>query len=218
MNKDWACKCKVALDLLSKKDSFEEGKENLLELRNILFDEIQKIKDECPDDYFYMQPYLKAKGYHNKTLAYSIWHVFRIEDIVCHTLIKEDQQILFKDDWQKKIGTSVITTGNEILGEEISTFSKTLNIKALVDYAEAVKKSTDELIKTIDYETAKIKISAEKRKAVEESNCVSRDENAWWLIDYWCKKNICGLMKMPFSRHWIMHIEAMIRIRNKIEG
>jgi len=37
-----------------------------------------------------------------------------------------------------------------------------------------------------------------------------------WLIDYWCGKDIRGLIQMPFSRHWIMHIEASLRIKNKI--
>ena len=32
-------------------------------------------------------PFINADGYHNKTIAYSIWHIFRIEDIVAHTLI-----------------------------------------------------------------------------------------------------------------------------------
>jgi hypothetical protein len=49
-----------------------------------------------------------------------------------------------------------------------------------------------------------------------ESKCVSEDENAFWLIDYWCGKDIKGLIQMPFSRHWIMHIEAMRRIKNRL--
>ena len=39
-------------------------------------------------------PFAKAEGYHSKTLAYSIWHVFRIEDIVLHTLILNNSQVL----------------------------------------------------------------------------------------------------------------------------
>lgn len=45
---------------------------------------------------------------------------------------------------------------------------------------------------------------------------VSEDKNSIWLIDYWCNKNVQGLIQMAFSRHWIMHIEASIRIKNKI--
>ncbi len=37
-----------------------------------------------------------------------------------------------------------------------------------------------------------------------------------WLIPYLCEKDIRGLIKMPFSRHWIMHIEAMRRIKNRL--
>ena len=43
-------------------------------------------------------PFAGAKGYHNKTLAYSIWHIFRIEDIVSHEMIAGDEQILFRED------------------------------------------------------------------------------------------------------------------------
>lgn len=39
-----------------------------------------------------------------------------------------------------------------------------------------------------------------------------------WLIDYWCGKDIRGLIQMPFSRHWIMHIEASLRIKNEIHS
>ena len=45
---------------------------------------------------------------------------------------------------------------------------------------------------------------------------LSKDKNLIWLIDYWCSKNVQGLIQMAFSRHWIMHIEVSIRIKDKI--
>ncbi|MBO7477393.1 MAG: hypothetical protein J6U04_05610 [Salinivirgaceae bacterium] len=57
----------------------------------------------------------------------------------------------------------------------------------------------------------------DNRKAVLKSlNVVSDAEESVWLIDYWCDKDIRGLIQMPFSRHWIMHTEACIRIINKL--
>ena len=44
-------------------------------------------------------PFANAKGYHNKTIAYSIWHIARIEDIVAHTLIANDEQVFFSGNW-----------------------------------------------------------------------------------------------------------------------
>ncbi|MCQ2593445.1 MAG: hypothetical protein MJ188_11755 [Treponema sp.] len=54
----------------------------------------------------------------DQTLAYSIWHVFRIEDIVLHTLILNDTQVLESGGWQKKTGAEIITTGNELAGQQ----------------------------------------------------------------------------------------------------
>ncbi|MDD6404400.1 MAG: phage head-tail adapter protein, partial [Clostridiales bacterium] len=54
------------------------------------------------------------------------------------------------------------------------------------------------------------------KKRISELGVVSADESAVWLIDYWCSKDISGLIKMPLSRHWIMHIEASNRIKEKI--
>ena len=55
------------------------------------------------------------------------------------------------------------------------------------------------------------------KKQILDSKSVSTDESAIWLIDYWCGKDLRGLVKMPFSRHWIMHIEAMCRITSRLE-
>lgn len=59
-------------------------------------------------------------------------------------------------------------------------------------------------------------MNEEDRKMFKSLNVVINDQSSIWLIDYWCDKNIQGLIQMPFSRHWIMHIEASIRIRDKI--
>lgn len=73
-------------------------------------------------------PCPNAKGYHCKTIAYSIWHMARIEDITAHTLTADDTQVLFRDNHLEGIGSPIITTGNELVGDEIVTFSKGLNI------------------------------------------------------------------------------------------
>lgn len=54
------------------------------------------------------------------------------------------------------------------------------------------------------------------KKHILDLCVVSEDKDAYRLIDYWCSKDIRGLIQMPFSRHWIMHIEASNRIKNKI--
>ena len=74
--------------------------------------------------------------------------------------------------------------------------------------------STNKLLRRLEYKDLKRKFTDDDRERLIESGSVSKDEEAFWLIDYWCGKDVKGLIRMPFSRHWIMHIEAMCRIVN----
>lgn len=78
-----------------------------------------------------------------------------------------------------------------------------------------VKESTEEIIKGLSYSELTQKIPKGRKECLKSLNVVSTDENAVWLIDYWCNKDIRGLIQMLFSRHWIMHTEACLRIKNK---
>ena len=216
MNKEWSEKNKKMQALINKETTFREGIGVLVGLRDDLFRQITSITDTCPPEAFFQMPFAKAEGYHSKTLAYSMWHIFRIEDITAHTLILRDSQILFAEGFPERTGSPIITTGNELKGEAIADFSKQLDVKALYEYCAAVKKLTDEMLMGLEYGDLKRKFTDEDKKRVTDSHSVSTDEDAAWLIDYWCNKDIGGLIRMPFSRHWIMHIEAMCRIKNKL--
>ena len=215
MNKDWSELNKTMQAQIKKKDTFDDGIASLFELRDKLWDTIISYKKDLKREDFDAIPFINADGYHSKTIAYSLWHIFRIEDIVAHTLIKGDEQVFFKKGYQEKIKSPIITTGNELVKQEIADFSKHLDLKELYSYMLDVKKSTEKILKEMAFEDTKLKISGDRRKALEALHVVSEDESAIWLIDYWCKKDVRGLIQMPFSRHWIMHIEACERIKSK---
>lgn len=216
MNREWAELNKLMQQQINRKDTFPDGTEILFKLRNNIFSQLSEFKNKLTQTQFCEMPFINANGYHNKSIAYSIWHMIRIEDIVAHTLIAEDEQVFFAENYQQKIGSPIITTGNELVKNEIADFSKALDISALYDYAYAVKESSERLISNFEYCDLKRKITSNARQNLIESDCVSTDENAVWLIDYWCGKDIKGLIKMPFSRHLIMHTEASIRIADKL--
>ena len=216
MNKDWSELNKTMQQQLKKKDTFDEGIASLFELRKQLWSTILSYKAELKREDFDSIPFINADGYHSKTIAYSLWHVFRIEDICAHTLVAGDGQVLFDGGYKERTGSPIITTGNELFKEEIAEFSRKLDLDELYSYMSDVKKSTEKILKSLSFEDAKRKISDDRRKELESLGVVSEDESAIWLIDYWCKKDVRGLIQMPFSRHWIMHIEACERIRRKI--
>ena len=216
MDRNWSEMNKEMQALLSKQTTFRDGIARLLELRQSLFEQITQIVMTFPDEAFYQMPFAGAEGYHSKTLAYSIWHIFRIEDIVAHEMIAGDRQVLFAQGFDKSVRSPIITTGNELTGNAIADFSRQLDIRELYRYAQGVKRSTDQILENLEYSGLKRKYGEEMITKLQSTGCVSSDESASWLIGYWCGKDVLGLIRMPFSRHWIMHIEAMQRIKNRL--
>ena len=216
MNKEWAELNKTLQCQLKKEETFAEGVQTVLRLRQDLFDVLCQLKSELTREEFNASPFLNAQGYHSKTVAYSIWHIFRIEDIVAHTLISNNEQILTSDNFACRINSPIITTGNEIDNKQVVEFSKVLDLDELYQYAIAVKDSTNEILGNLSFADLKRKITDTEKARLQQLNVVSADEKACWLVDYWCGKDVRGLIQMPFTRHWIMHVEASLRIRNKV--
>ena len=216
MDRNWSGMNKEMQALIAKKATFKDGIAKLLELRRSLFEQITQIVNTFPEEAFWQMPFAGAEGYHSKTLAYSIWHIFRIEDIVAHEMIAEDRQVLFSRDLQAAIHSPIITTGNELAGDGIAGFSKRLNIQAMYRYAQEVMYSTDRMLTGLEYPDLKRRFGEDMIEKLRRTGCVSNAESASWLIGYWCGKDVQGLIRMPFSRHWIMHIEAMQRIKNRL--
>ena len=201
---------------LKKEATFSDGIETLFELRKELMQAADGFFRDFSREEFCAMPFINAEGYHSKTVAYSFWHIFRIEDIVANTLIAGCGQVFFRGCYKERTKSPIITTGNELVKQQIADFSRQLNLGELQNYIHEVKAQTEKILCALSYSDLKKKVSAERRKELESLNVVSTDENAAWLIDYWCGKDFRGLVQMPFSRHWIMHIEAALRIAGKL--
>ena len=80
-------------------------------------------------------------------------------------------------------------------------------LKELYSYIFEVKDSTEKIINSLSYDELKKKISEERKEYLKSLKVVSDDKNAIWLIDYWCGKDIRGLIQMPF----LLFLEFLIQ-------
>lgn len=203
-------------DEIADENTFHQGITNLLLFRKQIFDIILQFKKELTRSEFNAMPFIDANGFHSKTIAYSIWHIFRIEDIVVHTLINHDEQIFFSECYQRRISSPIKTTGNELIKQEIADFSQSLNLEELYQYAEAVKSSTDDLLERLSFSDLETHFDDNDKQHIRELGVLSLSENAKWLIDYWCGETLRGLILMPLSEHWMAHIYASSIIKNAL--
>ncbi|GMQ60894.1 phage head-tail adapter protein [Vallitalea maricola] len=196
---------------IKKKDEFEIGIKHLLEFRKELWEIYQFIFDNVNEEEYSLMPLAK-----DKTIAYFLYHLTRIEDIPSNTLILDQEQIFYKNDYQNRIQSPISTTGNEIPREQLVEFSKQLNIDELKNYITDVFQNTNKLIENMTLKESRTKVSEERKEKLIVLNSVSTDEKAFWLVDYWCKKNYRGLLLMPFSRHQFLHLNGCLRIYRKL--
>lgn len=66
-------------------------------------------------------------------MCWQFWHTYRIEDLVSNLVMMNQNQI-FNDEWQKKIGATITDTGNALELDEAVAFGKKINVQALRDY------------------------------------------------------------------------------------
>jgi len=197
---------------IKRSDTFVMGKQNLLALREELSAIYNYIFTVCTDDDFCKMP---LAG--DKTIAYYLYHLTRIEDITSNILIAGKEQLFFDKNFYGSLNSPVITTGNEIARDGLIDFSKKLDINQLRCYAATVLTNTNAIIQNMSFEESKIKVSAERKAEVIKSNAVSTEKDAFWLIDYWCGKTYAGLLLMPFSRHQMLHLDGCLRIIHKMK-
>ena len=80
MNKEWSELNKLMQSQIKRRDTYEEGIGTLLALRDDLWDTVSSFKEDLNREEFNAIPFINADGYHSKTITYSLWHIFRIED------------------------------------------------------------------------------------------------------------------------------------------
>ena len=145
----------------------------------------------------------ELNDYKNENIIWNLWHIMRIEDLIVNILICEKESIL-NEKLKNELNISITDTGNSLTKEEIKKFAKNINIKKLKYYSNKISKNTINLIKRLKAEDIKRKINKINLEKIINGCGVTKDN--LWLIDYWGKKDIAGLLLMPLSRHIIVHL------------
>ncbi len=155
---------------------------------------------------------VNSKG---RTVAYGIWHSTRIEDITMNLLVADEDETFDTGNFKEKISANCIDTGNAMDAEEILAFSKDINMQELRNYRMIVGRKTRAIIKNLSPSDMKRKVSKENLQLILNKGSVLNVDSANWLIDFWGRKNVAGLLLMPATRHHLVHINESLHAKNK---
>jgi hypothetical protein len=96
--------------------------------------------------------------------------------------------------------------------------SKNIDIAMLLAYRNAVGKRTREIIKSLSPGDMEKKISADDIEKIRLEGGVTGHVDSNWLLDYWGKKDVAGLLLMPPTRHLIMHLNDICKWKLQIRA
>lgn len=142
-------------------------------------------------------------------LCWQFWHTYRIEDLVSNILMMNQQQI-FNEEWQRKIGTSITDTGNALEFDEAVAFGKGINVEALREYMIVVGKNTRYILENLTLEQIQSMVPEEWVMRILEEGGVTTDFRSVWLLVYWGRLTRGGMILTPMTNHHMMHLPACL--------
>jgi len=218
VSRGWNEKQKNLSIFLQNQKTFKKGINLLLEMHSLLHDKkVCKINSKTfYDDLWENMKDETCRIISNKetSILWNIWHITRVEDIISNIIIGRKETI-FNKEIQTKLNIKIKDTGNAMIFSEIESFNKSINIKELKDYRVKVGKSTQKIIKVIEFSDIKRKVVKKELEKIKQNNGVIDNPKSIWLLDFWGKKNILGLINMPITRHQIVHLNDCFKIKQK---
>ena len=152
---------------------------------------------------------LKYAGTNTVPLCWHFWHTSRIEDLVSNILMANGKQI-FDAEWQREIGASITDTGNALEEDEAAEFGAKLNIEALRRYMIAVGKNTRKIIEGLTLDQVKAKVPEEWVMRILEEGGVTTDFRSVWLLVFWGRLTVGGMLLIPITDHHMMHLSPCV--------
>ncbi len=215
--KDWNPKQKALKSLLSNNDE-KEAVALCLQMHSQLHDsQLSTIANSYQD---MLINDLSEMCFRHMTfdsfssIAWNLWHITRIEDAVCNILIADEPQI-FSKTLKKRMGASLMDTGNAMDLKEAVAFSKAIKMNELLNYRFKVGKASQKIIKGLSRLDFKKKPHKRQLDRLLKENVIINHNESIWLLDYWSKKTIAGLLLMPITRHQIVHLNNCMKLKAK---
>jgi len=220
VGKDWNPKQARLREIVLSPDNFDDAIRLCLELHSIVHcSDISHYKSETLLDEIWegltSEAFAAMPMPKGKSIAWNIWHVTRIEDLAANILIRETEQVL-DNEWLKRLNVTVKDTGNAMTNDEIASFSQSISMDELRNYRNAVGLKTKNVLTTLTPSDMGRKVNKESIERILAEGGVTTHSDSIWLLDFWGRKNIAGILLMPVTRHQIMHLNGCVKLKKRL--
>ncbi|ULQ61144.1 DinB family protein [Brucepastera parasyntrophica] len=149
-----------------------------------------------------------------RSILWNIWHITRIEDLTANILIADGSQVL-NGEWLERMRTQITDTGNAMTNEEVAEFSNEIEIEELRKYRREVGLQTRKILKKLKADDLKKKMRKDQLDRILSEGGVLNAADSVWLLDFWGRKTVSGLLTMPITRHQESHVNDSFKIKSR---
>ncbi|MBN9386702.1 MAG: DinB family protein [Chloroflexi bacterium] len=217
---NWSERHKELNTQIRNADAFSDAVKLTLELHAELHNsKISGIRGENPVDLLFedLEPAEFALNPSPKdaTIAWATWHIARIEDLTMNILVAGGVQV-FNEAWKERMQVSITDTGNALSLDEIIEFSQRICTRELLYYREDVALRSREILQHMKPADMKRKVTAGNIARIRAEGGVTGQAGSSWLLDFWGRKDMAGIILMPLTRHQALHLNACYKWKQQI--
>ena len=150
-------------------------------------------------------------------ICWQFWHTYRIEDLVSNILMANSQQI-FNEEWKRRIGSSITDTGNALEPDELTAWAKDINAEELCKYIITVGQNTRRILSQLTLDQVKSMVPEEWVMRILEEGGVTTDFRSVWLLVFWGRLTVGGMILTPMTSHHMMHLPTSVEHILKTNG
>ena len=147
------------------------------------------------------------------SVAWTIWHLARIEDVTMNLLVAGAPQLAVEEGWFERLGTPLRHTGNAMDVPAVAAFSAEIDLDALRAYRQAVGRRTRAIVQALSAADVQRKVDPTRVQRILDEGAVL--EEARGVTEYWSKRNIAGLLLMPPTRHCFVHLNEALKLKER---
>jgi hypothetical protein len=86
----------------------------------------------------------------------------------------------------------------------------------LISYRDEVGWRTRDIVKNIKPPDLKRKMKPESVERILAEGGVTSHKDSLWLLDFWGKKTVTGILLIPITRHQILHLNDSMKLKKKL--
>ena len=142
-----------------------------------------------------------AMGFNS--VAWLLWHLTRIEDVVVNTLVRGVPEVLDREPWPGRLGLEARHVGTGSDDAEVGDLSERVDLVALRAYRAAVGRETRAWLAEVDLDALEGVPDVAARLAQVPADIAERGA---WLRTFWTGKTGLWLVSFPVIAHGYLHI------------